>query len=437
MTLDEARRYLLRRAEELGLAAEIVADEERELTLAAHGGQLAELTSAERGGLGLRVVVDGKTGYASTEERSPGALEWALVEARENALLQGDQAGFLPQGRALGERDLIGEGLSAPLEEKAQRALELEAQLRRDPRLDQVMLSRYSERETRFALASTQGASGGYRNGYSALMASFVMREGESLKQGWDARLEKEFHLLEPGKTALEMLEKTGRLLGAKPLTTGRYTAYFEPQAFAQLLGVFAFMVSGKTLVDGKSRLEGKLGQRVASELVTLLDDPTLPDGLASRPFDSEGTPAERVALVEKGVFKSFLHNSATARKSGQPNTGHAQRGYRTTLAVGTSNFFIEPGSSLKREHGVVVTGMMGVHAGANPISGDFSLQGLGLYVEGGEVAYPVENFVVSGNLLELLSRVVAVGADFEWVPSGGIIGAPTVAVEALSFAGA
>ncbi len=437
MTYDEARRYLLQRAQDLGIDCEIVASEERELTLEAYQGKLAGITQAHRGGLGLRVVIAGKTGYASSEERSMEALEWAIQEAKENAELQDEGAGFLPQGRTLGDKDLISEGLSAPIDEKAKSALELEADLRRDPRLDQVMLARYSERETRGSLASTQGASGSFRNGYAALMASFVMKDGDSLKQGWDADVEKDFHLLEPGKTALKMLSDTGRLLNAKPLKTGKYTAYFEPKAFAQLLGVFAFMVNGKNLVDGKSRLSGKLGEQVASEHVTLSDDPTLPQGLASRPFDSEGAPAQAVTLIENGLFKSFLHNSATAHESGQENTGHAARSYRGALGVGTSNFFLHPGGGVTLEKGVTITGLSGVHAGANPISGDFSLQALGLLLEEGEVLHAVENFVVSGNLLELLQNISAVGEGLEWVPYGGIIGTPTVEVQGLSFAGA
>jgi PmbA protein len=437
MSVETAKAYLLRRAAELGVELEIVASEERELTLEAHGERLSDMTQASRGGLGLRVVAGGKTGYASTEELSEDALEWTLREAHENALLQTSSDGFLPEGGALGTKDLISEGLSAPTEAKAEAALALERGLRADPRFHQTMLARYSEHESRVSLASSKGVSGGYRNGYSAVMASFILRDGESVKQGWDAHVEKEFHALDPGKTAQKMLQETGRLLGARPLKTGRYTAYFEPKAFAQLLAVFAYMVNGKTLVDGKSRLAGKLGERVASDLVTLQDDPTLPRGLASRPFDSEGTPARPVTLIEKGVFRSFLHNSATAKESGQENTGHAARSYRGTLGVGTSNFFLEPGAGVSLGRGVSVTGLSGVHAGANPISGDFSVQAFGLYLEDGEAAYPVENFVVSGNLLELLKNVTAVGDDFIWLPYGGIIGTPTVEVAELSFGGA
>ena len=254
------------------------------------------------------------------------------------------------------------------------------------------------------------------------------MREGESLKQsGYEITLEREFHALEPGKTALEMLENTSRLLGAKPLKTGRYRAYFEPRAFANLMNLFAFMLSGKTVVEGKSRFADKLGQQVASGVFNLIDDPLLPDGKGNRPFDSEGTPARTLHLIENGTLNSFMHNTATARALKQENTGHASRSYKGTLGVAPSNLFVAPGAGVELEQGVIVTDMMGVHAGANPISGDFSLQAFGLNVEKGEVTHPVDNFAISGNLPELLTRITAVGDELRWYPQGSMTGAPMV----------
>jgi PmbA protein len=437
MTYKEAREYLLKRAAEEGIDLEVLTSESRELTLDAHGGELSQITQASQGGLGLRVVKGGKTGYAYSEERSKEALDWGLGEAVENAELQSETGGFLPQGHPLGETDIIGEGLSAPVTEKAGRALDLEAGLRQDARLKQVVLARYSEREVNISLASTQGAEGGYRSGISGLMAFYVMAEGGSLKQGWNAAWAKEFHSLEPGRTALDMTQRTGRLLGAKPLTTGRYTAYFEPKAFAQLLGVFSSMFSGKAVVEGKSRLAGKLGERVASERVTLIDDPNLDGGLASRPFDGEGTPSRSVKLIENGVLRSFLHNAETAKALGHENTGHAARSYRGVLGVSPTNLYLEAGSGVTLQKGVIVTNLSGLHAGANPITGELSVQGLGLLVEGGEIAYPVENFAVSGRFLELLERVTGLGDKIDWEFFGMALGAPMVEVAELSFAGA
>jgi PmbA protein len=436
MTLEEAKGYVLRRAREMGLEAELLFVENRELSIRAQGGRLEELKEARQGGVGLRVVAGGRVGYAYTEELSQEALDWALEEARENALLSAKE-GRIPPGRPLGSHDLLGEGLSAPLEAKRQAALSLEKALREDPRVKAVLMGGYMEQEVRLALESTQGAQGAYRAGLAGLMGSFVMGEGASLKQGWDAQLGKEFHALDPGRTALELREKTARLLGARPLRTGRYRAYLEPKAMASLLMILAQAFSGKMAMEGKSRLLGRLGERIASELVTLIDDPTLEKGLLSRPFDAEGTPARPTVVVEKGVFKTFLHNSETARALGQENTGHARRGYRGPLGVGPSNLYLAPGGDLKLTDGVVITEFMGLHAGANPVSLDFSLQALGLWVEEGEVRHAVENFAVAGNLLELLQAVEGVGSDLDWVLMDAAYGSPTVAVAELSFAGA
>lgn len=438
MTFEQARDYLLQKARAMGIDAEVLATHSRELTVQAHGGKVEEITQATQGGVGVRVVVEGKTGYAYTEERTPEALDWVLAEAHENALLQSEVGGFLPVGGELGRHDLLGEGLSAPLEHKRQAALDVESGLRADPRMRQVQMTRYSENETQAALGSTQGVSGAYRNGYGALMAYAVMGEGGSLKQSFELDISKEFHSLDPGRTAQEFIQKTGRLLGARPLKTGRYKAYFEPKAFGQLLAVMGmFMLSAKNVLEGKSLLSGRIGQQIASRIFTLVDDPTLKGGLASRPFDAEGTAAKRTVLIENGVLQTFAHNSETARKMGVENTGHASRSYKGVLGIAPTNLFVQPGEGVKMDNGIVVTDMMGLHAGANPISGEFSLQALGLKLEGGETAYAVENFTVAGNFLELLSQISALGTELEWHPMMGIVGSPMVEVAELSFAGA
>lgn len=437
MTFEQAKDYLLQKARAMGLEAEVLATETREMSLSAFEGRLEEITQATQGGIGVRVVVEGKVGYAYTEEKSVEALDWVMQEAYENALLQSSGGGFIPAGSALGRHDLLGEGLSAPLEEKQAAALAVETTLRQDARVRQVPRTTYQEQEVQVVLGSTQGASGGYRTGVSVLMGSAILSDGGAPKQSWNVDVDREFHALEPGKTALELIERTARLLGARPLKTGKYRAYFEPKAFAQLLGVISFMFSAKNVLEGKSLLAGKIGEKVASDLVTIVDDPTLPGGIASRPFDAEGIPARRLVIIEKGVLKSFAHNSETAQKMGVEPTGNAQRGYKGVLGVGHSNLFLEPGSGIRLEDGIIVTEMMGLHAGANPISGDFSLQALGLKLEGGEVAYAVENFTVAGNLLALLQNVSAVGEKLEWEYWGMALGAPMVEVAELSFAGA
>ena len=187
MTLEEAKAYVLKRARELGVEAELLFEEERELSLRAREGRLEEIKEARQRGLGLRVVAEGKVGYAYTEELSPEALDWALEEARENALLSAKE-GALPQGSPLGGHDLLGEGLSAPLERKKEAALALEAALRQDPRVKSVLMGGYLEREIRVALKSTQGAEGSFRTGFAALTGSFVMAQGKASSRGGTSR---------------------------------------------------------------------------------------------------------------------------------------------------------------------------------------------------------------------------------------------------------
>jgi PmbA protein len=273
--------------------------------------------------------------------------------------------------------------------------------------------------------------------GYASLFTALVMREGDSVKQGYEGEAKREFHQLDPGRTAQESLRKLGRHLGAKPLTTGRRRAIFEPDVVATLLMLFTYAASGKTLAEGRSRLAGKLGEKIASDLVTIVDDPTLPDGLGSRPFDAEGSPAERLVILEKGVLRSFIHNSDTAARTQQANTGHAARSYKGTLDVATSNLLLLPGSGVTRKDGILVTDLMGVHAGANPITGDVSVQAMGLELVGGEER-PVDDFAISFNLFNLLERVEEVGNDAEWIEGwSGVSKVPSLAVADVSFAGA
>ncbi len=436
MNYQEAKDYLLQRAKDMGLELEVLATEARKLELDSLHERLAKTSISSQGGIGVRVITNGKVGYASTEEKSQEALDWVITEAKENAELQTSSEAFLPAGKNLGKSDLIGEGLSAPIEEKIAAVVGLEHNLRQDQRLKSIMMTRYIESESSTTIASSNNLDGSYRNGFSGVYGVFVMQEGESVKQSFDIDISKEFYNLDPTVTAQKMIKNAARALGAKNLQTGKYKAYFEPRAFSQLLGLLQFMLNGKTLLEGKSLLADKLGKSVASKLVNIVDDPNLEKGLASRPFDSEGSKTKAITLIENGILKSFLHNSATAKETAQANTGHASRTYKSSLGVSASNFYLKAGPGITIDKGVIVTDLMGVHAGVNPISGDFSLQAFGLLVEDGKEQHAVENFAISGNFIDLLQNISAIGDKVEWTLFAGIIGTPMVEVSELSFAG-
>jgi len=334
--------------------------------------------------VGVRVVTDGRLGYASSEALDDASLGWMLDEAIVNARLQPARGAGLPPGGALGRSDLIPEGISAVVEAKGAAVVELESVVVADARVDARFMARYAETETEAVLGSTSGVDGGYRKACAMLMVSPVMKRGDSVKRGWELDVAKAFHPLDPTRTSQQILECVGRHLGATPLRTGRYDSVFEPDVADTLVRLLLFSLSGKSVAEGKARLAARVGQRFARDLITLIDDPTLPDGLASRPFDAEGAPARRTPLIEGGALRSFLHDSDTARRTGQANTGHGLRSYASALGVGPSNLVLEAGRGAALDDGVIVTYLMGVHTGANPITGDVSRQGLGLRVEGG-----------------------------------------------------
>lgn len=436
MKVTEARKWLLAEAAKRGVDLEALATSQNNLMIQAQNGATSDVNMSSGGGIGLRVVTEGRVGYAYTEELTEEALSWTLDEAIGNAELQEDGNATLPAGSALGRHELVDEGLSGSLQEKKDTTIRLEREVAADPRVQTVQYAGYSERRTEVEIGSTKGVDGAYNVGYATLFSALVMREGESVKQGYESEAKREFHQLDPGRTAQESLRKLGRHLGAKPLKTGRRRAILEPDVVSTLLMLVTYAVSGKTLAEGRSRLQGKLGEKIASELLTIVDDPTLPEGLGSRPFDAEGTPAQRLTIVEEGVLRSFLHNSDTAARTGQANTGHAHRGYKGTLGVAPSNLLVLPGSGITQREGILVTDLMGVHAGANPITGDVSVQAMGLELIDGE-ELPVDDFAISFNLFDLLKRVDEVGDDAEWIAGyAGMSKVPSIAVADVSFAG-
>lgn len=436
MKVTEAKKWLLAEAAKRGVDLEALATSQSNLMIQAQDGATSDVNMSRGGGIGLRVVTEGRVGYAYTEELTEEALAWTLDEAIGNAELQEEGKATLPAGSALGRHELVDEGLSGSLQEKKDTTIKLEREVAADPRVQTVQYAGYGERRTEVEIGSTKGVDGAYNVGYATLFSALVMREGESVKQGYESEAKREFHQLDPGRTAQESLRKLGRHLGAKPLKTGRRRAILEPDVVSTLLMLVTYAVSGKTLAEGRSRLEGKLGEKIASELLTIVDDPTLPEGLGSRPFDAEGTPAKRVTILEEGVLRSFLHNSDTAARTGQANTGHAHRGYKGTLDVAPSNLLVLPGSGITQREGILVTDLMGVHAGANPITGDVSVQAMGLELIGGE-ELPVDDFAISFNLFDLLKRVDEVGDDAEWIAGyAGMSKVPSIAVADVSFAG-
>jgi PmbA protein len=232
-------------------------------------------------------------------------------------------------------------------------------------------------------------------------------------------------------------------MLGAKKPATERLPVILDPWAASSFLGVLAGSLSAEEVQKGRSLLADRVGEDVGSTLLSLVDDGRLPDGPASSPFDDEGVPTTRTVLVERGVLRGFLHNTETARREGTASTGNARRSsYRGVPGVSPSNLVVEAGSASPEDllaragRAVYVQDVSGVHSGANPVSGEFSVGATGLRVENGRLGEPLREMTVASTLLDMLTAVTAVGSDLRFFPGGGAIGTPTLLVGEMTIAG-
>jgi PmbA protein len=443
LSIDAARTYLLARATTRDVPLEVYAQRANSTSVKAFGGEVSEFKLQARQGVGVRALVRGAWGYSFTENLSRPALDRALDDAVENAELAAPEAGaaLLAWGEPPSV-DLYGEGLSGVgVDQKVRVALELEqAAMNADPRVKSLPYGQYVDSDREVLIGNTQGLTRGYKALHAMVAAYPLVSEDGQNKMSGDWQFTREFTELDPTRTALSAVEKSLALLGAKPAPTGTFPAVITGECLAELLALFSPMFSGKMVEEGKSPLAGRLGQGIVSPLITLVDDATLPRGLQSRAFDAEGCPSAPLTLVEGGELAAFMHNAQTAARAGVTSTGHADRmGYQGTVGVGYSNLHLQPGATPEPEllrglTGLKLTGVSGGHAGADPITGDFSLQAEGFWVEDGVVAHPLEVFTVAANILDLLGRVEAVGDTVEW--TNWSVGAPMVRVAALAVGG-
>ncbi|MBU6430559.1 MAG: TldD/PmbA family protein, partial [Cyanobacteria bacterium REEB65] len=309
-----------------------------------------------------------------------------------------------------------------------------------DPRVKAVTGATYSDRSGFVRVASTKGLDRSYRA--SAIWAGvqpLLLEEGQHKNYGL-LRAARGFAELDPAWMAREAVRRCVEKLGAREIQGGDLPVVFAPEAFAALLGTFAAIFSAEVAQEGKSLLRAKRSKRVAANGFTLIDDPLEPGGFGSRPFDDEGCPSRPFVLIGDGIFHGFLHNTSTARREGTITTGHATRGgYAGTMRVGTTNLVVKPGVARREDllasapRVVEVTEVTGLHAGANTISGDFSLQAQGFLHEAGERT-PIHLFTVSGNFYDALEAIRVVGKDVEALPSG--IRTPSILVDRLAIAG-
>ena len=424
--LDIADSVLARA--ESGEQIEVMVGRSRDTEVRVYEGEIENLKSAESAGIGVRVIRDGRQGFAYAGSLDADVLADVLADARDNAAFgdPDDANGVaIPDGAPYVELDLHRPSLADfPTDRKVQLASELERAVKAaDPRITGLESCDYEDGIGELAIVTTTGIRASSRETYAYVSASAMAEQDGETQTGYWFSIGREPSELDVEACARETAERATRMLGATKPATFRTTVVLDPFVTAQFLDILGFALSGENVLKGRSLFADRIGEEVASPLVTLVDDPTNPDAMTATATDGEGLATRRVPLVANGRLEGFVHNSYTARKLGTASTGSAVRSFSTTPSVGTRAMALSPGTATPAEllasidDGVLVQSVSGLHSGVNPISGDFSTGADGLRVSGGALGAPIKEFTIASTLQRMLHDVSAVGSDLTWLP--------------------
>jgi len=426
-------------------AADAFVVEDQSFSAQVRLGRVDTVKHAREQHLALRVFVGHSVAAASTSDLSRESVSRLVEEAVSLArITSADQLSGLPDAAQLA-RDVPALDLHDPTghdlapEEKIELARRCEAAaLEADPRITNSEGGDFSDRRARYAYATSHGFRGEYETSSFSLSTSPVAADnGEMQRDGWYHVSRKRARLDAPEDIGRIAARRALRRLGARRVPTTEVPVVFDPETSATLLRHIAGAASGPSLYRQASFLVGRLGHAIASPSVTIVDDATIPGALGSRPFDGEGLPVRRTMLVDKGKLSSYLLDTYSGKKLGLPSTHHAARD-GSGVSVATTNLYLSAGDTDPADiirgvdRGLYVTELIGF--GVNGVTGDYSRGAVGLWIERGELAYPVEEITVAGNLLDMWKNVEAVGNDLVFRDRTA---APTLLIGRMVVAGA
>lgn len=429
--------------------AEAYASEAETREIRVHGGAVESLTAATQRGVGLRVWIGGRTGYGFGTDLSADGLAGIVAHAIEAARVADEDEFAGPADAADCEPASIG-ALSDPSRGEfssaqiADLALAVEkAALEADPRVVAVEQAVYFDSAERVALASSSVPGGEYEttNCYAYLQA---LADGESGREtGLGFGLARGPAGLDPVAIGREGAERATEMIGSSKPASGSCPVVLDPTVAASFVGLLGKAAGADAVQRGRSPLAERLGEEVAAEAFVLHDDGLAPAGFATAPFDAEGVPRRRTALIEGGRLQTFLYDSYTARRGGSASTGNAGRsGYRSLPGVSASNLVVAPGPlDLERllgeaGEGVYVNDVAGLHSGVNPVTGVFSVGASGRAIRNGERAEPLREFTIASDLVSMLRAVRAAGSALRWVPFGGSVSVPPLLIGEMTVSG-
>ena len=428
-----------------GSAADVILYEADEFSTTVRLGNIENLKQAASRALGLRLFQGERSATSFSSDFSDSSLERLVKRTLDMAQATSeDPASGLPepelQGAFAGDLRLFSDDISelSP-ETRIDMARRAEAAaLDADPRIKNSEGAWFEASQGWKAYANSSGFSGSYQTSYCAISVAPVAQDVGMQRDYWYSVARRASALESPEAVGRKAAERALRKLGARKISTCRAPVIFDPETARSLLSHIFEAVRGDAIYRSASFLAGKLGQKIANSKVTILDDGLRPGGFGSRPFDDEGIPSGITPVIEEGILRNYLLNSYTARKLNLRTTGNASRGVAGPPGVGPKNFYLvagldDPAKILKSvKSGLYVTDLIGF--GVNVVNGDYSRGASGLWIESGELTYPVEEVTIAGNLAGMLNQIQMVGSDLEFRST---LAAPTLLVEGLTVAGA
>lgn len=411
------------------------------------GGKVENLKQAQRRGLGLRVIVDGRVAIVYTSDFREEALRDLAARGTVLARQSGaDEFAGLPDGALVMRHDPAALGLwdeavaTMPAERKIDMAIEMERiVLGADPRIKRTDGCAVNTQAGSAHLASSRGGSLAYRGtGIGMFVNPLAEDEGGRQQSGGYGTNGRSLGVLEtPEQVAREAARRAVARLGARPVSTQTVPVIMHPEVGGNWLGSFFSAFEGAAVFRKTSYLTEKLGESIASSLITVVDDGVMPGGVATAPFDGEGQPTRRNVLIEKGVCRMFVYDSYWARKAGAAGTGSAGRSYQGSPGISNRNLYIENGTSTPEAiMQAVDRGFLLMDTGAfgyNGTTGAYSYAASGFWIEKGAIAHPVQDVTVASTTLDMLKNVTMVGDDLRF---RGSVNAPTLLISEMTVSG-
>lgn len=446
MNITDFKNRLFLTAKESGISdIELFYMGSRSDEISVYNHAVENFQNSSQGGIGVRGLYNGVMGYYYSEIIEERDIQGIIDAIKQNAeIIDSEDEEFIFEGsESYAEVDVFNEALnSCTTQDKIAAALEMEdIALKYDRRIKSVNNAIVAGGEGETYLANSKGLELSEKNNYIMAYVELIAEENGSTKEKGELWIGNNINDFNPRRVAERAAKKAIAALGGGSVKSGVKNVIIENEVFADILGCFVGCFFAESVQKGFSLLKGRLNTKIASDKVSIVDEPLLKGGLATTAFDSEGVASYNKYVIENGVLKTYLYNLKSAHKDGVKSTGNGfKSSFKGTVATSATNFYLKRGNTeyeelIKRlDNGLVITEAAGLHSGANSITGDFSLAAGGFLVENGKIVRPVEQITIASNFFEMINNIEEIGNDLYF--SSSAVGSPSVIVKNINVSG-